>query len=97
MIFLIGLPVEGKLQELHAVCERGTSLHPHPITLLCALFRDEKDVLTMEQRLKISVEERKTALFVVAERGDKPHKDSLKPYKDIVVCVSGTLFLSDLR
>lgn len=82
----MGLPTKANLSELHRVFERSQSLHPHPVTVLSALFQDESDVLAMEHRLKISAEERKTALFVVAERSDKPHKHPLKPYQDIVVC-----------
>lgn len=82
----IGIPPEADLQELHKVYQRSQALHPHPVTILSALFKDENDVLTMEQRMRISAEERKTALYVIAERGDKPHNNPLKPYQDIVVC-----------
>nr|XP_054766191.1 LOW QUALITY PROTEIN: CCA tRNA nucleotidyltransferase 1, mitochondrial-like [Lytechinus pictus] len=82
----VGIPPEADLQELHQVYQRSQSLHPHPVTVLSALFKDEKDVLIMEQRMRVSAEERKTALFVIAERGDKPHSNPLKPYQDIVVC-----------
>ena len=90
----LGLPPEADLQELHKVYQRSQALHPNPVTVLSALFKDENNVLTMEQRMRISAEERKTALYVIAERGDKPHKNPLKPYQDIVVCVcSLSLFI----
>ncbi|XP_071495847.1 CCA tRNA nucleotidyltransferase 1, mitochondrial-like [Diadema antillarum] len=82
----IGLPPGSDLRELHEVSRRSQPLHPHPVTLLSSLFKDENDVLAMEQRMKVSTEERKTALFVVQERGRKPHNKPLKPYQDIIVC-----------
>lgn len=59
------------------------------MTLLASLLKEQKEVLQLEARLRMSADERKTALFIIAERDDKHYEsDPLKPYKDIVVSVS---------
>ena len=46
-------------------------LKPHPVTLLCAMFRTQDEVIQFHKRVKLSAFERELGLFVVEHRGDK--------------------------
>ncbi|XP_072026790.1 CCA tRNA nucleotidyltransferase 1, mitochondrial-like [Amphiura filiformis] len=81
----MGLPRAANISEFHAVYERSKVIEAKAATLLAALMKDENDVMTMDERLKISAEERKTAAFVVNNRGEKAHDDVFKPYKDLIM------------
>ncbi|XP_033633622.1 CCA tRNA nucleotidyltransferase 1, mitochondrial-like [Asterias rubens] len=86
----MGLPSETNITNFRRVWERSQSMEPKPMTLLASLLKEQKEVLQLEARLRMSADERKTALFIIAERDDKHYEsDPLKPYKDIVVSLQG--------
>ncbi|XP_070540776.1 CCA tRNA nucleotidyltransferase 1, mitochondrial-like [Ptychodera flava] len=81
----MGLPEDGDLNEFQTVCNRSLLLSPNPMTVVSSLFKNEKGVLALDKRLKISAEERKIGLFIVDNRKDVTHKEPLKPYKDMII------------
>ncbi|XP_033102896.1 CCA tRNA nucleotidyltransferase 1, mitochondrial-like [Anneissia japonica] len=85
----IGLPTNGNLDCLGAVCERSCGLEPKPITILVALLHNDQDVLKIVERMKTSVDERKLAMFIVNNREDKENGSILKSLQDIIVANTG--------
>nr|XP_002738398.1 PREDICTED: CCA tRNA nucleotidyltransferase 1, mitochondrial-like [Saccoglossus kowalevskii] len=80
----IGLPVDGNVDEFKFVWNRSLSMNPKSMTVLCALFNKEEDVIILDKRVKLSVQERKLGLFLVSSRQDVMDTDELKPFKDMV-------------
>ncbi len=88
MFLITGLPEAANVSEFQAVYERSKGMEPKAATLLAALMKGENDVMMMNERLKVSQDERKTAAFVVNHRDIKSHDGDLKPYKDLIMMVS---------
>lgn len=79
---------KGDLNEFHMI---HRNLHPEeklndidysydPITLFTALVKDEKELLSISLRLKISKLERETAMYILVNRTDC-HEEELKFFK----------------
>lgn len=68
------------------------------MTILASLLHSPEEVEKMDLRLKVSREEKNLALFLVRYRQElqkNPDElDSLKPFKDFIIDVSGKLFVS---
>ncbi|XP_022106699.1 CCA tRNA nucleotidyltransferase 1, mitochondrial-like [Acanthaster planci] len=86
----MGLPPLTNITNFRRVWARSKSLDPKPMTFLSSLLKTDVEVLQLEARLKISADERKTALFIITERDDKYNASNpLKPYQDLVVSLQG--------
>ena len=83
----IGLPLNPdtvEFQKISARCqELGIRLQPQ--TLLAALLKDQEEVMHVHTRLRLSGLERDTALFIVSNRGPKPHPVAIRPYQFLIV------------
>jgi len=79
----IGLPAEPDIKEFLKVCSLSESLMP--TAMVAALLKDQAQVMTLHDRLKLSGQERDLCLFVVANRGDIPHPIPIRPYQFLAV------------
>ncbi|RXM98634.1 CCA tRNA nucleotidyltransferase 1, mitochondrial [Acipenser ruthenus] len=86
---ILGLPVNGSLEELKRVWKNAQHRNPKPMTILSALFRGPDDVNKLDLRVKISREEKNLGLFLVKHRRDlrkaDDEADSLKPFRDYII------------
>lgn len=102
LLYLIfpGMPPGGSVEAMKRVWQNSTGMSPKPMTVLSALFRTSEEVEKMDLRLKVSREEKNLGLFLVKHRHDL-HKcpdepDSLKPFTDFIIDVSGISAFPDL-
>lgn len=96
LCFYTGLPVDGNVGEMKQIWQRACDSSPKPMTILASLFRTQEDVERLDQRLKVSREEKTLGIFLVKYRRDlvkgQDDHDSLKPYTDFIIDVC-TFFL----
>ncbi|XP_011860796.1 PREDICTED: CCA tRNA nucleotidyltransferase 1, mitochondrial isoform X2 [Vollenhovia emeryi] len=83
----IGLPEEPDVENFRNVCERARSNNValKPISLIVSMLRDQRDVIKLYERLKLSRYDRDLAFFLVQHRGCEPCGSSLKPYQQLVL------------
>ncbi|XP_067000884.1 CCA tRNA nucleotidyltransferase 1, mitochondrial [Anabrus simplex] len=79
----IGLPVNPNIAEFHRVWSRAVDLKA--MTLLASLFRNEEEVISFHNRVKLSAFDRDLGLFVLAHREDKLAVKPLRAYQALVV------------
>ncbi|KAF5275017.1 hypothetical protein FQA39_LY06954 [Lamprigera yunnana] len=81
----IGLPINPNVDELKSVWKRSGSKKLQAITLLSTLLKDQNNVLTLHNRLKLSAFERDLASFIVEHREPKPNLKPLLPYQQLLI------------
>lgn len=82
----IGLPAEPAVENFQTVYRRAMSNNValKPVSLLVSMLRNEDEVMTMHNRLKLSNSDRDLALFLVQHRECKPCERPLKPYQQLI-------------
>jgi len=83
----IGLPASPDVSELRSVWARSQEkkVRLEAPSLLSSLVRDEKEVMGLHGRLKLSGLERDLLMFVTQNRADLPHPVPIRPYQFLVV------------
>ncbi|TRY82125.1 hypothetical protein DNTS_009446 [Danionella cerebrum] len=83
-----GLPADGDVEEMKQAWLRSQDLSPKPMTVLAGVLRKLEDVEKLDQRLKLSKEEKTLGIFLVKHRRDLlkglDEHDQLKPYTDFI-------------
>lgn len=82
----IGLPEEPDLESFRAVYRRASSndVTLRPISIIVPMLRDQREVMSLHGRLKLSNSDRDLALFLVQHREVKPCERPLRPYQRLV-------------
>lgn len=83
----IGLPEEPDVENLREVYQRARTndVTLKPISLIVSMLKDEREVVKLHERLKLSKSDRDLALFLVQHREDKPCERPLRPYQQLVL------------
>ncbi|XP_050405236.2 CCA tRNA nucleotidyltransferase 1, mitochondrial [Patella vulgata] len=82
----MGLPDKCNIKEFQRICQLTEGLSPLPMTRLSALLEDENQVYEVDQRLKLSKEEIRLALFIIDKRSqDFEESVPLKYFSDLIV------------
>ncbi|XP_015585254.1 CCA tRNA nucleotidyltransferase 1, mitochondrial isoform X2 [Cephus cinctus] len=89
----IGLPKNPDVETFKTVCHRAraNTLQVRPITLICAMLRDQEEVMALHSRLKLAAYDRDLGLFIVQHREDKPCEKPLKPYQYLILNPKGKI------
>ncbi|XP_072761725.1 CCA tRNA nucleotidyltransferase 1, mitochondrial isoform X2 [Anoplolepis gracilipes] len=82
----IGLPEEPVIENFRTVYQRALSnnITLNPISLIVSMLKDEDEVMTLHNRLKLSKFERDLALFLMLHRESKPCEKPIKPYQHLI-------------
>ncbi|XP_076234484.1 CCA tRNA nucleotidyltransferase 1, mitochondrial [Calliopsis andreniformis] len=83
----VGLPENPDVKRFEAVCDasKTNNFSLHQISFLAVMLKNEDEVFTLHNRLKLSAYERDLALFLVKMWEDKPCENPLKFYKRILI------------
>ncbi|KAK6180846.1 hypothetical protein SNE40_008824 [Patella caerulea] len=82
----MGLPEKCNIKEFQRICQLTEGLSPLSMTRLSALLEDENQVYELDQRLKLSKEEIRLALFIIDKRSqDFEESVPLKYFSDLIV------------
>lgn len=83
----IGLPEEPVIENFRIVYQRALSNNVtlKPISLIVSMLRNEDEVMTVHNRLKLSNSDRDLAFFLVQHREYKPCKKPIKPYQQLIL------------
>ncbi|GAB1867271.1 tRNA-nucleotidyltransferase 1, mitochondrial [Camponotus japonicus] len=86
----IGLPEEPVLENFRIVYQRALSNNVtlKPISLIVSMLRNEDEVMTVHNRLKLSNSDRDLAFFLMQHREYKPCEKPLKPYQQLILIQS---------
>ncbi|TRY79938.1 hypothetical protein TCAL_02259 [Tigriopus californicus] len=84
----IGLPENPDIDQFKTVVQRAPE--SHPITRIVALLKDDRDMMQLHVRLKLSAFERDLGLFLVEHRQEFPALettalDAIRPYQYMIV------------
>ncbi|OWF37613.1 CCA tRNA nucleotidyltransferase 1, mitochondrial-like [Mizuhopecten yessoensis] len=80
----LGLPSSADLDHYRQVCRNTEGLQPNPVTRMSALFKSEQEVYVMNERLKVSADEFRQALFIIESRHLPDKGNPIKFYKDLM-------------
>jgi len=86
----IGLPEEPVVENFRIVYQRALSNNVtlKPISLIVSMLRNEDEVMTVHNRLKLSNSDRDLAFFLMQHREYKPCEKPLKPYQQLILIQS---------
>lgn len=82
----IGLPQEPIVENFRIVYERALSNNValKPISLIVSMLKNEDEVMTLHNRLRLSNSDRDLALYLVQYREYIPCEKPLKPYQKLI-------------